>query len=356
MSVVQTEILKIHASQPEEEILERGAAFLRAGALVAFPTETVYGLGGAALHSEAVEKIFKAKERPYSDPLIVHIAAESALDELVDGVPERTHLLARHFWPGPLTMILPARKSVPRLLTAGLDTVAIRMPRHRVALGLIRALGAPVAAPSANRFMHVSPTTAQHVASDLDGRVPLILDGGACEVGVESTILDVSVDPPVILRPGGVSLEALQAVLPQVQPPRARQVRADDESKALRSPGQMLIHYAPHVPAFLYDGTSEHILIAMKDEVMRRRERGEGVGVLIAEEDVASFGGMGIPMYVLGRMGDPERVASRLFAGLRTLEEAGVQAILCRAFPVEGLGLAVRDRLLKATGGKIITC
>lgn len=353
MAIIHTEIMKIHTSQPEEAILTRAAALLRAGELVVFPTETVYGLGGAALQPAAVEKIFAAKERPYSDPLIVHIASEADLEPLTREVSEQARLLARHFWPGPLTLILPAHERVPRLITAGLDTIAVRMPRHPVALGLIRALGAPIAAPSANRFMHVSPTTAQHVASDLKGRVPLILDGGASEVGVESTILDLSCEPPMVLRPGGVSLEALRAVLPQVQGPRRRHT---NEAQAQKSPGQMLIHYAPHVPAFLYEGEAEQVRIAMIAEARRRQEQGEAVGALIADEDVESFQGSGVSVYALGGVNQPEKVASRLFAGLRTLEEAGVHAILCRAFPEKGLGLAVRDRLLKATGGKVITC
>src|SRR5581483_11104870 len=274
---------------------------------------------------------------------------------LVTDVPARAWQLAQAFWPGPLTLILPAGARVPKLVTAGLSTVAIRMPRHPVALALIRATGSPIAAPSANRFMHISPTTAQHALTDLNGRVPLILDGGPCAVGVESTILDLCAEAPTILRPGGVSLEQLRTILPEVQPPPERQHLQEEEAlieEAQKSPGQLPVHYAPTVPAFLFEGSTEAMLRAMLAEVKSREEQGELVGVLVADEDVAAFQGCGACVYALGNTA--EQVAVRLFAGLRVLEEAGVQLILCRSFDKQGLGLAIRDRLLKAAGGKII--
>lgn len=348
MQVHKTEIQSIDASNPELSVIERAARMVRAGELVVFPTETVYGLGADALNRGAVEKIFAAKGRPLSDPLIVHIADMDALDALVTQVLAEARLLANVFWPGPLTMILPASERVPRLVTAGLETVAIRMPRHPVALALIRATGSPIAAPSANRFMHVSPTTAQHVLSDLAGRVPLILDGGPCEVGVESTVLDVTATPPRILRPGGVSLEALRAVLPEVELPAPRQ---QSEEIALKSPGQMLMHYAPAVPLLLFEGTAEKMRAAMLEEARLRLARGELIGVLLADEDVTAFVDCDALLYSLGAT--PEEAAARLFAGMRTLEEAGVQVILSRTVDARGLGLAVRDRLFKAAGGQI---
>src|SRR6266567_351085 len=190
----QTDVVKVDAVNPQADIIARAAAVLQAGETVVFPTETVYGLGANALRTSAIERIFAAKGRPFSDPLIVHIADEDDLRQLVEYVPEQARRLAHVFWPGPLTLILPASSRVPKMITAGLSTVAVRMPRHAVALALIRAAGFPIAAPSANRFMHVSPTTAQHAYVDLQGRVPLILDGGPCEVGVESTIVDMSVE------------------------------------------------------------------------------------------------------------------------------------------------------------------
>jgi len=232
----------------------------------------------------------------------------------------------------------------------------VRMPRHPVAQALIRATGSPIAAPSANRFMHVSPTMAQHAFADLDGRVPLILDGGPSEVGVESTVLDLCSEVPRILRPGGVSLEALRSVLPEVQPPVLRTPEQVNEAEAQVAPGQMLIHYAPVIPLLLFDGGLEAMRNAMLDELRRRRSSGERVGVLIADEDVPVFEDSEAAIRTLGSANDPRQIATALFAGLRALESAGVDVILCRSFDEHGLGLAIRDRLLKAAGGKVVPC
>ncbi|MBV8695702.1 MAG: threonylcarbamoyl-AMP synthase [Ktedonobacteraceae bacterium] len=350
MQHTQTTVLLIDATHPEPPVIEHAAALLRAGELVIFPTETVYGLGADTLQPHAVQHIFTTKERALSDPLIVHIADEAALEALVADVPAQARQLTHAFWPGPLTLVLPASSRVPKLVTAGLDTVAIRMPRHPVALALIRAAGVPVAAPSANRFMHVSPTTAQHALADLNGRVPLVLDGGPCAVGVESTVLDLCSETPTILRPGGVSLEALRSVLPNVQFSVREPSHLQEGQKA---PGQLLVHYAPKVPAFLFDGPVEAMRKAILAEVEQRQARGEHVGVLIADEDFAAFQGSGACIYRLGST--LEQVASRLFAGLRVLEESGVNIILCRSFEAQGLGLAIRDRLLKASGGNVVS-
>ncbi len=351
MQYKHTEVLTIDPVHPDPLTIERAAALLRAGEVVVFPTETVYGLGADALQTRAVERIFAAKGRPFNDPLIVHVADEDALKRLTSSIPRQARLLAQAFWPGPLTLILPRSPLVPKLVTAGLETVAVRMPRHPVALALIRATGSPIAAPSANRFMHVSPTTAQHVLADLNGRVPLILDGGPCEVGVESTVLDLCSTVPAILRPGGVSLEALRTVLPDVQPPP--QLVEATLVVAPQSPGQLLTHYAPAVPLLLFDGTVEAMHAAMLAEVRRRLELGERVGVLVADEDVATFRDTGAVVRTLGDAASPEQVAAALFASLRVLEEANVQVILSRSFDEHGLGLAIRDRLLKAAGGKV---
>ncbi len=350
-----TEVLRVNANHPNAFIIKRAATLLREGQVIVFPTETVYGLGGDAMQLQALERIFAAKERPYSDPLIVHIADVEALETLVTTLPEQAKLLANMFWPGPLTMILPASPSVPTLVTAGLSTVAVRMPRHPVALALIRATGSPIAAPSANRFMHVSPTTAQHALADLDGRVPLILDGGPCEVGVESTVLDLCAPVPTILRPGGVSIEALRHVLPEVVYHKTPMNEKQDEYKVQSAPGQLLTHYAPIVPTFLFEGPRQAVDRAMLAEIQRRQEQGERVGILIADEDIPTFAISGARIYTLGNASEPEQIAANLFAGLRTLEEAGVQTILCRSFTEQGLGLAIRDRLRKAAAGKIIS-
>lgn len=351
-----TEIVKVHPVHPEPEIIEHAASLLRAGETVVFPTETVYGLGADAFQAAALERIFAAKGRPFSDPLIVHIADENELQRLTTTLPKQTKPLAQAFWPGPLTLVLPRGLLVPELVTAGLPTVAVRMPRHPVALALIRALGSPIAAPSANRFMHVSPTTAQHAQADLEGRVPLILDGGPSEVGVESTVLDLCSAVPTILRPGGISLEALRTILPNVQPPPRRYALEQDHSgerAAQKSPGQLLTHYAPTIPLLLFDGSIEAMRAGMLREVQRRREQGEQVGVLVADEDVAAFESSGALIHTLGRATAPKQLAAALFASLRALEVANVDVILCRSFDERGLGLAIRDRLLKAAGGKV---
>lgn len=360
MQDIHTEIVQIDPYHPELPIIERAAEMIRGGDVVVFPTETVYGLGADALQPSALKRIFAAKGRPFSDPLIVHIAEEQTLQQLTTSISDQARRLAEVFWPGPLTMILPRSPLVPLLVTAGLETVAVRMPRHPVALALIRAAGTPIAAPSANRFMHVSPTTAQHVYADLHGCVPLILDSGPCEVGVESTVLNMCAPVPTILRPGGVSIEALRRVLPDVQlamPKRDMHAESSTEDVGqYASPGQMLTHYAPVVPLLLFDGTVEAMRRAMLTEVRRVVTQGERVGVLVADDDVPTFQESGAFIHSLGNAADPQQVASSLFAGLRQLENAGVQVILCRNFDASGLGLAIRDRLLKAAGGHIYEC
>ena len=350
----QTELVRVDRYAPEHEIIARAASLLQAGQVVVFPTETVYGLGGDAMQVQALERIFAAKERPYSDPLIVHIANEDVLELLTTTISDDTRRLIRAFWPGPLTLLFPASSHIPALVTAGLATVAIRMPRHAVALALIRELGSPIAAPSANRFKHISPTTAQHVLADLNGRIPLILDSGPTEVGVESTVLDLTATIPTILRPGGVSLEALQQILPEVTYLQPTLKGRKQEQEAQTAPGQLQTHYAPHVPTFLFAGTTEAIKQAMLADVQRREAEGERVGVLVADEDVAMFLDSGAAVYALGSINALEQIASRLYAGLRTLEEAGVEVMLCRSFPQHGLGLAIHDRLQKAASGRVI--
>src|SRR6266704_1878985 len=353
MEYIRTEIIEVNAKYPEPTVIERAAKLLHEGEIVVFPTETVYGLGADAFQPAALERIFAAKGRPFSDPLIVHIADEHEIELLTTTIPEHAQRLAQVFWPGPLTLILPRGPRVPHMVTAGLETVAIRMPRHPVALALISALGSPIAAPSANRFMHTSPTTAQHVYTDLSGKVPLILDSGPCEIGVESTVLDLCSDEPRILRPGGISLEALRTILPDLQPPIQR-IRVDEveEILAKKAPGQLLTHYAPGVPLLLFDGPIEEMHTSMLAEIERRYARSEHVGILVAEEDIPTFQDSNALVYAPGSEDNLVQVAANLFAGLRSLEEAHVQVILCRNFGEQGMGLAIRDRLLKAAGGK----
>lgn len=311
------------------DTLARAAQIIREGGLVAFPTETVYGLGASAFLPQAVARIFEAKKRPRFDPLIVHIARWEEVGELCSVFPPQARLLAKQFWPGPLTLICPKKKEVPEIVTAGLSTVAVRMPSHPVALELITRAGVPIAAPSANRFGHVSPTRAEEVFSDLGEAVDLILDGGKTPVGVESTVLLVEEERVVLLRPGGIALEELEKVVGKIE------IGGKEESPL--SPGTLKKHYAPQVPLYLFKGKNEEL-----------KELTENGIVVLAPFplDVSR-----LKVRVLSERGDLREVAAFLFSTLRELEKTSLRAIV--ALPVEekGLGRAVMDRLRRAASG-----
>ena len=316
----------------------------------------MYGLGADATNPVAVEGIFVAKERPHSDPLIAHIADPAELERVAASVPDSAHAFIERFWPGPLTLIAPRAPSIPALVSAGGDTIGVRMPSHPLALELLRAAGTPIAAPSANRFMHTSPTTAAHVLADLNGRIDCVIDGGPCAVGVESTVLDVTRDPPRILRPGGVSLEELRSVDPRVLGPHetptfvASARRADVTAKA---PGQMERHYAPRTQLLLYDGNGPGTLDAMLKLAAKLTAEGKRVGVLVADEELAAFEREGVVVETLGPANDLPAIARQLYASLRTLDERRLDVMLAHTFGEEGIGLAVRDRLRRAAGGHV---
>lgn len=337
--------------------IAEAAALIRAGELVAFPTETVYGLGADALNAQAVASIFAAKQRPANDPLIVHIATTDQLAQLSPAVSALANALIDAFWPGPLTLVLLRHPELPVMLSAGLPTVAVRMPAHPVALALIAAAGTPIAAPSANLFSHTSPTTAQHVWDDLNGRVPLILDGGPTPVGVESSVLDLSGERPRLLRPGAVSVEAIARLAPDVEVVRRYLDPADVDADAQLSPGLLLRHYSPRAEVHLFEGTDEAVQAALAQGARELRLSGKRVGLLIAEEDRAPLERAGVthiaPIIALGHLGDLEHVARTLFSGLRALDTLGVDVILARAFPAHGIGLAIHDRLTRAAEGRV---
>ena len=342
-----TNVVAVHPEHPEPDIIRRAAEVLRRGGLVAFPTETVYGLGADALNPRAVARIFEVKGRPAHDPLIVHLASAEALPQVAAALPPRALVLARRFMPGPLTLVLPKAPHVPDIVTAGLPTVAVRVPAHPVALALIRAAGCPVAAPSANRFGHASPTRAEHVVADLGDAVDLILDAGPTPIGVESTVLDLTQDSPVILRPGGVPREALEAVL---GPVRLRE-RPAPTQQAAPSPGMLSRHYAPEKSAlWLFRGPRDQALTWLLATLRDLQGRGKRVGLLLPEEDVRALASRLSPhvkVEALGPESTPEALARRLFEGLRRLE-GRVDVILARDVTERGLGLAVRDRLRRA--------
>lgn len=333
------------------DVIARAADLLRAGEVVAFPTETVYGLGADATSEEAVRRIFAAKGRPLSDPLIVHVADRAQLDEVASAIPPEAEQLAERFWPGPLTLVLPRHPRIPAIVAAGGDTIAVRIPAHPVALALLRATNLPVAAPSANRFMHTSPTTAAHVLADLDGRIACVLDGGPTPVGVESTVVDLTTTPPRLLRPGGVTLEALRAILPDIVVPEATSAPA--RAEPAHAPGQMERHYAPHTRLIVFDATGMEALTAMLVEAAEALARGERVGALAADEEAATLEDAGVRVARLGSVDDLAAISRRLYAALRELDAAGLDVLLAHSFGRHGLGLAIEDRLRRAAGGRL---
>jgi L-threonylcarbamoyladenylate synthase len=317
---------------------ERAAAVLRDGGLVAFPTETVYGLGADATNPDAVGRVFAVKGRPVGHPLIVHLGDADQLDAWADDIAPAARLLADAFWPGPLTMILPRSARVPDPVTGGRDTVGLRVPDHPVARALLDAFGGGIAAPSANRFGHVSPTTAAHVRTDLGDDVDLVLDGGPCTVGVESTIIDLTTGEPEILRPGGVSIDRLADVLGRV--PR---VWLGDGDGPVRAPGMLAAHYAP---------VAQVEIVLSEDEVpahaTRHLEAGRVVGVLAP----ATVRDLPLDVLELEPVGEPEEYAQLLYARLRQADRLGIEVLLVVPPPERGVGIAVADRLRRAAAGR----
>ena len=325
--------------QADDASIRRAAALLRAGELVAFPTETVYGLGADALNAEASARIFAAKGRPADNPLIAHIAGESGLAGLIAGEPcACARALMRAFWPGPMTLIFPKSPRVPREVTAGLDTVAVRMPSHPVARALISAAQTPIAAPSANRSGRPSPTTAAHVLEDMEGRMPLILDGGPCEVGLESTVVDVTGARPRILRPGGVTLEMLEGVVGDVDVDEGvlHQLQAGSQA---RSPGMKYKHYAPKGEVTIVTGPRA------AQEIARLYDAADGRAAILAFSQ-ADYGARRV--YRL------KNAPGELFAALRQLDEDGMETIYAEDVPTAGVGLAVMNRLMRAAAFRVV--
>jgi L-threonylcarbamoyladenylate synthase len=359
MTTRRTATIAVDPRRPDSRVIEAAAARLRAGGLVAFPTETVYGLGAAALDATAVAGIFAAKGRPSTDPVIVHLASIDDLPLVAASVPPVAERLARAFWPGPLTIIVPKGDAVPSAVTAGLATVAVRVPQHPVALALLRAAGVPIAAPSANRFSRPSPTAAAHVLADLDGAIDLVLDAGTTDVGVESTIVDCTVTPPLVRRAGGITLEALRAVVPEIVVATGPDASPDAAQVA---PGQLLRHYAPAAPLTVYTGAADAVVRRLAAESRRHAASGRRVGVLAPDEDLvalapelAAAASQGrVVVASLGKREVPAEAARRLFAALRWLDGEAVDLIVA-AGPVRGdLGAAVWDRLRRAAEGRLV--
>ncbi len=346
-----TEILKINPKKPDLSLIRKAAEVIRSGGLVAFPTETVYGLGGNALDAQAVQRIFLAKGRPANDPLIVHILNKSWLDRVTTTLPPNTELLVHHFWPGPLTLIFPRNPAIPPNVTAGGNSVAVRAPSHPIAQALLAVAELPIAAPSANRFGHTSPTQASHVFADLAGRIDLILDGGECPIGLESTVLDLTKDPPVILRPGGIPREEIEQLIGKVN--LAAKNKSGDTEGYLASPGMLDRHYSPHSTLILIENVSGNRENAIKKIIeylgQVQKEDQKRIGILTVDEEAFFFNAYPqIEIISLGSRENLDQIGRNLFAGMRTLEQAGVDIILTTDFGEKGLGLAIRDRLRRA--------
>jgi L-threonylcarbamoyladenylate synthase len=353
-----TRVLHIDANDPDPSSIAEAAAVLVRGGLVAFPTETVYGLGAHALDGTAVARIFSAKERPSTDPLIVHVSDAGRLGDVALAVPAAVHDLAARFWPGPLTLILRKQAHVPDAVTAGLDTVAVRVPAHPVAQALIARAAIPVAAPSANRFSRPSPTTAAHVLADLDGRIDVLVDGGPTPIGVESTILDLTVSPPLVRRPGDITLAAIRTIVPDA----IARHESMGESAPQSAPGQLLRHYAPRAPLTLFVGDVAAVASRVGREARMAAASGSRVGILAPKEDLTALAptlaamaaGGRIVTRPYGRRADDKQAARELFAALRALDAELVDVILAAAPHGADAWAAVVDRLTRAAEGRVV--
>ena len=373
----KTLIKKIDPEHFEDRELAEAVDILKNGGLVAFPTETVYGLGGNAYDSTASARIYAAKGRPSDNPLIVHISSFEEIYPLVKEVPEDAKKLAESFWPGPLTMILEKSEAVPKETTGGLDTVAIRMPSHKVANRLIKEAGIPIAAPSANASGRPSTTRAEHVIEDLDGKIDMIIDGGSSDIGLESTIVDLTVSPRLILRPGYVTYEMLKEVIGDIAYDPAVLKRERDDKIVAKAPGMKYRHYAPKGELTIFEGNMKSVANAVKREVREKLLEGFNVGILTSDElageykEIKEEFGM-LPTEALPGTGDPEKkgrlyirdigsrtdeaaIAAGLFEALRSFDSEKTNFIYAESFDSRDIGQAIMNRLMKAAGYRIVT-
>lgn len=346
---METRIVKARTDgRIDTALMEEAGKIIRSGGLVAMPTETVYGLAGDALNPESSKKIYEAKGRPSDNPLIVHIADMEALPPIVRSVPEKAEILAEAFWPGPLTMIFEKSDLVPLETTGGLGTVAVRMPKNEEARAFIRASGGYIAAPSANRSGRPSCTKASHVYEDMEGRIPLIIDGGDSVIGLESTIVDLTGEVPCLLRPGYISIDALRDKIGEVV--RDPAVIKAEEGIRPRAPGMKYIHYAPKGMLHLVRGKKENVISRINSLCKEASEKGMKTGVLSSEDTAAKYrADVVIP---LGNRDDYESVAHGLFSSLRSMDSEGVDMIYSEEFETPGLGEAIMNRLMRAAGSR----
>src|SRR6056297_332712 len=347
-----TKIINIDKKSIDLDKIEKAAKSLKKGGSVVFPTETVYGLGGNIYIEKAVKEIYKAKGRPSDNPLIVHIWNINQLKELTEEISEVAKRLIDKYWPGPLTIIFKKSSNVPKSITGGLDTVAVRMPQDPIALELLEKADVPVAAPSANTSGKPSPTQGKHVVEDLDGKVDIIIDGGDCKVGLESTVIDVYSEPIMILRPGGITLEdILKNVKNVIYEPSLMYL---DKGIVPKSPGQKYKHYSPKGKLVVFKGAEDRIKEEINKEGERLTKQGKKVLILSIKENIKYYS-KGI-IFNLGSIKDYETISSNLFKALRKADELDVDYILAESFSEKGLGKAIMNRLVKASGGNIKRC
>ncbi|MCM1257094.1 MAG: L-threonylcarbamoyladenylate synthase [Roseburia sp.] len=347
---METKVYKIDRNVIDMVKIKEAADILQTGGLVAFPTETVYGLGADAMNPQASRNIYAAKGRPSDNPLIIHIAKWEDLEFIASGIPEKARKLSQAFWPGPLTMIFNKKEEVPKETTGGLDTVAVRMPKDEIALKLIDKSGCLIAAPSANTSGRPSPTLADHVFEDLNGRIPLILDGGEVGIGIESTILDLTEEVPVILRPGCITKEMLEQVIGEVRIDPG--LLAEDSKVKPKAPGMKYRHYAPKANLVLVGGQQENVIAKINALTEDLRKQEKKVGIIGTDETVSRY--VGDAVISIGAREDEESIARHLYRILREFDELGVEMIYSESFSSQGIGQAIMNRLLKAAAHQVI--
>lgn len=343
---MKTKLIEFNSNRENINLIKET---IQSGELIAFPTETVYGLGADGLNEEAVKKIFQVKGRPQDNPLILHIENMEMLRELVEGDLSKAKDLIDKFWPGPLTLVLKKSKIVPEIITAGLDTVAIRMPNNEIALEIIKISNRPIAAPSANISGRPSPTDAKTCMEDLEGKIPLIIDGGNTLVGLESTVLDITGEVPTILRPGAITLEDIQEILPNVVVDKGI-LKSGEKPK---SPGQKYKHYAPKAEAYLISGSSDEEKESKIYEFLKKNKE-KKVSLMVTSELYTKIDNLNLEIIDLGSRDNLEKIASEIFRSLRTLDKNCVDVILCEEITKEGIGLAIMNRLEKSTQNRHI--
>lgn len=342
---------KVNPLNPEEEVIKKAAEIIKTGGLVAFPTETVYGLGADGLNSQAAKKIYEAKGRPSDNPLILHISSINQLMLLVREIPEMSYTLMEKFWPGPLTMVFKKSAIIPDCITGGLDTVAIRFPVNKVAQRLISEAGTPIAAPSANSSGKPSPTRASHVQFDLDGKIDMIIDGGACEFGLESTVVDVTGDVPIILRPGEVTEEMILKAVGKVEIDPAIQQKPQEDFKP-KAPGMKYKHYSPKAKIVLVEGEQNKVVEKINCLVKEAQQQGKKIGVMATEQTKDSY--LCENIFVAGDREKPETIAANLFKLLRKFDYLGIDVVYSETFSEDNINAAIMNRLEKAAAYNII--